>query len=133
MHERPKAARGSPHLLECVHVSRLNGRNVTPDGLGIPVPPAQRLQPGDGVRVEAGADGSGRHAADDRIRRHILRHDGARCDNGAVANGHTGEDDGLIADPDIVADDNIAVIVPRAGNGVRVRGQAHSSKKIGNG
>lgn len=48
---------------------------------------------GDGVRGEAGADWPGRHTADDRARRHVLGHDGARANDGLLDSAAHGDAD----------------------------------------
>ena len=97
--------------------------NAPLDFLSIPVPPAQRLQTRNGLLVEAFSDGFRRQAADDRIRRHILRHDRTAADNRAVSDSDTGENDSFIADPDIVSDHDVTPAVPCFSDGRRIRRQ----------
>jgi len=68
------------------------------------------LQAPGAVRIEATAHQACRVAADDGIRRHVGRHHRTRCDDGTVADGHPRHDQGIVADPDIVADHGIALV-----------------------
>ena len=77
----------------------------------------QVLQRSNGVFVETAADGFGRHAADNGVRGNVLGDEGAGADDGAIANGNASEDDGFIADPHIVANDDVALIVPGFADG----------------
>lgn len=52
------------------------------------------------------SDGFCRHAADDRMRRHILCDDRARGDDRTLAHAHPVRDDGAGAKPDIIFDDD---------------------------
>ena len=61
------------------------------------------------------ADWFCRNAACNGIRRNILCHQGTGANDCAVSNGHAGEDDGVLGDPHVIADDNISLIVPGFG------------------
>lgn len=89
---------------------------VGADLLHGPVPPAQLQQPLDGRRIETLADLPGGDAADDGVGRHILRDDRTRRDHSPVADLHARHDDRLVADPDVVADDDVALVVPGRGD-----------------
>ena len=77
-----------------------------------PVPPPEFQKSGYGFVREAPADWFCRNAADDGIGRHILCHDGTGADDRAVPDGDTGKNDGFVSDPYVIADDDIAFIVP---------------------
>ena len=59
--------------------------------------------------------GPGRHAAYNGVRWHIFGDHRAGADDRSVANRDAGEDHGFVADPHIVADDDIAPVVPGGG------------------
>ena len=65
---------------------------------------------------KAQPDRPGRYAAHNRIWGHILCHHCSGADDGAVPNGNSCHDDCLIANPYIIANDNIALIIPCLGN-----------------
>ena len=54
-----------------------------------------------------------RSSADDGVGRHVLGDKCTRSDYRTVADRNAGEDDGLVAYPHVVSDDDIAVIIPR--------------------
>ena len=97
-------------------VARLDRRDSTADAFVRPLPPADTQQEFNHLGSEAGADGAGRDASDNRIRSHVAGDDSTRSDDGSVTDSHTGQYDSLIADPHVVAYDNIALAVPGFGN-----------------
>ena len=76
----------------------------------------QALQSEDGVVVKPTADGFGRHTANDGVGWNIFCNQGTGADDGTITNGDASEDDGLVADPHIVANDNVAFVVPGGAN-----------------
>ena len=84
-------------------------RNILPYFIDRPIPPTQTLQAFDRIRIEPLADLACRHSADDRISRNIFRHDSPCSDDRAVADMNAGQNDRLESDPDIVADDDVAL------------------------
>ena len=87
------------------------------DLLHRPVPPCDGVETGDGVVVEAVADHLGRVAADHGVGGHVAGDHGAGGDNSAVADFYSRHDQGVIANPDIVADDGIALVGEAARGG----------------
>ena len=45
----------------------------------------------------------------DRVGREVFGDDGSRTNDAAVADGHTGRDDDASAEPDVIADDDVAI------------------------
>lgn len=80
------------------------------DLLHRPIPPGEGVEARSGVVVEAVADHLGGVAADDGVGGHVTGDHGAGGDDGAVADFDPRHDQGLIAYPDIVADDGIALV-----------------------
>ena len=87
-------------------------RNILPNFIDRPIPPSQSQQAVDRIRIEPLTDLACRHSAHDRISRNIFRHDSPRSDDRAVADMNASQDDRLESDPDIVADNDIALIFP---------------------
>ncbi|MPM57588.1 hypothetical protein SDC9_104410 [bioreactor metagenome] len=102
-----------PQLLK---IAVLDGIDALPDGFRRIIPPAQLQQLGNGGVGKPAADDSGRYAADSRIGRHVARDDRTGADDGAVADGHAGETYRFKADPDVIADGNVALVVPSLGD-----------------
>lgn len=71
----------------------------------------QALQSKNGVVVKPTADGFGRHTTNDGVGRNIF------CNQGTGANGDASENNRLVADPHIVANDNVAFVVSSVANG----------------
>src|SRR5689334_13817530 len=67
-------------------------------------PPFELKEFLDHRRFEAIADDARRHAADDRIRWHIPRHNRTGPDYGAITDRHAATDESALANPDIIAD-----------------------------
>lgn len=86
--------------------------NILPNLFDRPIPPSQLQQAVDCICIEPLTDLACRHSADDRISRNIFRHDSPCSDDRAVADMNAGQDDCLESDPDVVADDDVALIVP---------------------
>src|SRR6185312_16576888 len=63
-------------------------------------------------RLLAHADQAGGHAADDGVGGHVMRDHGARADDAVVADGDPAQNAGPIADPDVVADADVALVDP---------------------
>lgn len=82
-----------------------------------PIPPLQALQSKDGVVVKPTADGLGWHTANDGVGWNIFCNQGTGADDGTIANGDASENDGLVADPHVAANDNVAFVVPSVANG----------------
>ena len=89
---------------------------VCGDSFFTPVPPANALQCLNGLRLKALADWFCGNAADYCIRLNILCNHCPCAYNGTVTDGHARKDYRLIANPNIVAYYNIALIIPRFGN-----------------
>lgn len=90
------------------------------DFLRRPIPPTNLQQSFNSRIIKSFADQFGRHAADNRIGRHILGHHGASADDGPVANVNPSQDDRLETDPHVVADRDVALVRPRLLDGRRV-------------
>ena len=86
------------------NVGAANGIEVAGDLVDRPVPPGDAEQAADGACVEARLDHLGRVAGDDRVGRHVMRHDRLGRDDRAVADRHAGHDHRFHADPDIIAE-----------------------------
>src|SRR5215216_7119687 len=72
--------------------------------------PAARLAPAHPRRLVPHADDSGRHPGDDRVFGHVARDYRVRPDDGVVAHRHATEDAGAVADPDVVAHADVALV-----------------------
>lgn len=81
-----------------------------------PVPPLQFQQPCGRSVVETRPYRFGRDAAHDRVGRNVPCDDGPRRDHGAVADPDARHDDRFVTDPYVVADDDVALVVPRRGD-----------------
>ena len=77
-----------------------------------PVPPLDFQQGRDGILRKAFADRLRGNATDNGVRRNILCHNGACANNCSIANGDAGQDDSLISNPYVIADDYVAFVVP---------------------
>ena len=76
----------------------------------VPIPPGEGKKFfADGFR-EAPFDVLCRDAGNYGVRRDIFGDDGSCCDDGSVANADARQDDGTMADPDIVADDHALLL-----------------------
>jgi hypothetical protein len=67
--------------------------------------------PTDRIRVPAILDNPGGHARNDSIGRNVLRDHGASGYHGTAPNGDAVQDNGAGTDPDVVANDDISVIL----------------------
>ncbi len=107
-------------------------RQVAADLLHRPVPPGDGVEAGDGVVVEAVADHFRRVAANHGIGGHVTGDHGAGGDDGAVADLDPRHDQGVIANPDIVADDGIALVGEAArGGGGALPAVAENKEGVG--
>ena len=116
----PSGGQPSPRPLQLVHFPATDQLQIPADPLHRPVPPGEGAQTGDGVVVKAIADHLGGVAADHGVVGHVRGDHGAGGDDGAVADFDSRHKQGLIAYPDIVADDGI----PLVGEAARGRGGA---------
>ena len=108
-------------LTEGLRISGLDSVQVGGDLFSGPVPPPQGQEPVDLRLGEASADGFGGHAPYDGVGRHVSCDHRPRANDGAVADGDTGQDHRLIADPHVAAYDDIALVVPRLRDAVCVQ------------
>ena len=81
-----------------------------------PVPPADAPQRLDRFRRESPLDRLGGNAADDGIRLDVPGDDRPRADDCAVANGHALQNHRFVADPYVVANHDVALVVPSRGD-----------------
>ena len=81
------------------------------DGLAIPIPPLDALELLDDVLRKTVFHDARRIADNYGIGRHIFCDDGSGTDDRAIADVHAAEDERVTPDPDIVADDDLIVIV----------------------
>ena len=79
---------------------------VLPELLRRPVPPPQGLEGGDGLLWEPLADGPGGHAPT-MVGGARPPSPGPGAHDGPVPDGDAGEEDGLVADPHVVAQDDV--------------------------
>ena len=98
--------------LQTIDPPGLDVWNVRPDPLFRPVPPFDLQQGRDHVIREAFADRLSRNATNDGVRWDVFCHNGASADDRSVSNGNARQDDRLISDSYVIADDNIAFVVP---------------------
>lgn len=99
------------------YLAAADKRQVAADLLHRPVPPGDGVETSDGVVVEAVADHLGGVAADHGVGGHVSGDHGAGGDDGAVADFYPRHDQGVIANPDIVADDGIPLVGEAARGG----------------
>jgi len=79
---------------------------------GLPVPPGKLLKLGDHLLREATLHFAGRASRHHGVGGDVAGHDGTAADAGSVADGDTGHDQRLVADPHIVSDHDIPLVVP---------------------
>lgn len=99
-------------LLESIDICTANSGEVFGDGGNIPIPPADAEEGVDGAVVKALADGCGWVAADDRIGFHIAGDNRLAGDDRPVTDLDSWHDGGIVANPNIVADDGISFVGP---------------------
>ena len=93
------------------HIPGLYLGQMLPDVFFCPIPPFQFKQQFNGSFRKALSYRFCRNAADDGIWRNVLCNDSASPDNGAVSNRNACQNDCFIANPDIISDNNIALII----------------------
>ena len=91
----------------------------------VPGPPAHAEQARDGLGIEAMAQDGRRVAGDDGVGRHVATHHRAGADDRPAADGDAGQDRAVGAEPDLVAEHDVAArdVVVRAGRRARPEGR----------
>ena len=87
----------------------VNGQRKYHERFALKIPPAKALKEQNKLIVKTLLDEARRIAAEDRVGGNVPGNDGADGDNGAVADFDPGHDHALAADPDVVADDGVAL------------------------
>lgn len=90
----------------------LYGGEVPGNSFPGPVPPLYFKQIGNGPVGKTLFNGPGGHPAHDGVGRNIFCDHRPGADDCPVTDGHASQYDRLIADPDIIADDDVSFIVP---------------------
>ncbi len=134
MAEQARASMSYGGSLQLRYLPTASQLQIPADPLHWPVPPSDGVETGDGVIVEAVADHLGGVAADHGIGGHVTGNHGAGGDNGAVADLYPRYKQGIIANPDIVADDGIALVRHAArGGGGTLPAVAEDKEGVGGG
>jgi O-antigen/teichoic acid export membrane protein len=92
------------------HVGRGEEVDVRSDPLLWPLPPAHRQQRADLLVAEPPTLLAGRHAERDRVRADVGGDERSGADHRSVADRHPGQDHRLGANPDVVADHDVALV-----------------------
>ena len=98
------------------NITFLNCGKMAFDEISVLIPPAKAQKLFNRFLVKAPSYHPSRNSADYRVRFNVLCHNRPCADYCAVSDCYTGENDRLKADPDVVPECNVSLVVPRAGN-----------------
>ena len=94
----------------------MNCRKILRNFVFGPIPPPEPQKSGYGFFGKSPANRSGGNTADNGIGSHVFGHHRPGAYDSAVSDRNAGKHHCLIANPDVIANDDVALVVPRAGD-----------------